>query len=537
MNENRKPVALLSVFDKKGIVEFARELVALGFDLLSSGGTAKVLRENGLTVTDVAEISGLPAILDHRVVTLVPQVHGGLLALDKPEHHVELAKIGAKWIDLCCVDLYPLQAEIAKPDHTRESVIEKTDIGGPTMLRSAAKGRRITICDPADRMKVIGWLKEGKPDADNFINALCAKVEGVIADYCLAAAREHSGGDIDGLVGTKTLDAKYGECPSHSSALFAAGSHPLLASAFKLVAGSQPSHIGFTDVESAAFTLTQIATGWNRNFGPTPKIAVVVKHGNACGVGVSDDPGEATMKMVMSDPNAIHGGTVVVNLEVTTEIATLMRRHLLKESEPARLIDNVAAPSFDEGADAVLERKHGKCRMLVNPALLEVSAAMLPNAQYRAMRFGGFMRQNGDPFILDLKHPDMKKGGDLTSGQMRDMVIAWAVGSSSVSNTIALVRDGMLVANAVGQQSRVRAAKLALMIAGESGHNVHEAVGYSDSFFPFPDGMLALAEAGVKVIFASNGSVNDKSVFAAAQEKGVMLWTLPDKICRGFARH
>lgn len=200
----QKPVALLSVFDKKGIVEFARELVDLGFELLSSGGTAKVLTEAGLEVTDVAAISGLPAIMDHRVVTLVPQVHGGLLALNTPEHRRDLQKIGGKWIDLCCVDLYPLHAAIADPNATRASVIDKTDIGGPTMLRSAAKGRRIVICDPEDRMKVIAWLKEGKPDEDAFVTALCAKTEGAIADYCLASARFHSGGAIDGKIDIQT---------------------------------------------------------------------------------------------------------------------------------------------------------------------------------------------------------------------------------------------------------------------------------------------------------------------------------------------
>lgn len=192
------PTALLSVFNKDGIVSFAHGLVELDWNLVSSGGTAKVLGEAGLPVTDVAEISGLAAVLGHRVVTLVPQIHGGLLATE--EQREELDELGWPWIDLCCVDFYPLRDAIADPKATEESVIEKTDIGGPTMVRSAAKGRRTVIVDPADRKPVLEWIKAGQPNPAEFKRKLAAKAEGVVADYCLQAAHFHSGGRITGQV-------------------------------------------------------------------------------------------------------------------------------------------------------------------------------------------------------------------------------------------------------------------------------------------------------------------------------------------------
>lgn len=192
------PTALISVFNKEGIVPFAGTLIELNWRIISSGGTARTLSEAGLPVTDVAEISGLPAVLGHRVVTLVPHIHGGLLATE--DQREELNELGYPWIDLCCVDFYPLRDAIADPTATEESVIEKTDIGGPTMVRSAAKGRRIVVVDPADRTRVLEWIKSGQPDPDKFKRKLAAKAEGIVADYCLQAARFHSNGEISGSV-------------------------------------------------------------------------------------------------------------------------------------------------------------------------------------------------------------------------------------------------------------------------------------------------------------------------------------------------
>jgi phosphoribosylaminoimidazolecarboxamide formyltransferase/IMP cyclohydrolase len=544
---DRKPLALLSVFDKQGIVEFAQELVALGFDLLSSGGTAKVLREAGLTVTDVAELSGLSAILDHRVVTLVPQVHGGLLALDKPEHHADLAKIGAKWIDLCCVDLYPLQAEIAKPEHTRESVIEKTDIGGPTMLRAAAKGRRITICDPADRMKVIGWLKEGKPDADNFINSLCAKVEGVIADYCLAAAREHSGGDIDGMVGTKTLTPKYGENAYQTPAgLYKVhDDDPLALHRFQVVAGQPPSYNNLCDLDRLLQTATHIASVFNTH----GDLAIAVKHGNPCGAACHYDSWEGAershhidilKKMIDGDKRAIFGGLVMTTFELDEELAEILLTHGMENGR--RLLDGIIAPGFTSGAIEYLKRKKDdKCRFIVNSALKNLSRDSLDRRDRMRYVRGGFLMQPNYTFVpnkhlFNLVDPER---GEMTviDSVGADCMLAWAIGSTSNSNTITLVKKGMLIGNAVGQQDRVGCCELALKRARDAGHDPKGAVAYSDSFFPFEDGPQVLADAGIRAIFATSGSLRDGVVKLALDKAGVRFYTLPDAEARGFFGH
>ena len=209
--QNRQKIALISVYNKEGIVDFAQSLVSLGWKIISSGGTAKHLKDAGIPVTDVAEITGMPAILGHRVVTLHPKIHGGLLALNTPEHLAELQKYEIPWIDMICDDLYPLEEEIKNPDATRESVIEKTDVGGPTFIRSAVKGRRIVICEVSDRGKVLEWLKAGEPNREEFINNLAAKAEAVVARYCSISGEYHSAGEYKGIFGKKNLECAYGE--------------------------------------------------------------------------------------------------------------------------------------------------------------------------------------------------------------------------------------------------------------------------------------------------------------------------------------
>jgi len=204
------PVALLSVYHKEGIVEFAKELSALGWDILASGGTARALQQASVPVRDVATLVGGDAILEHRVVTLSREIHAGLLAR-RPEDGPEMKQLGLPYIDLVCVDLYPLQETIQTPGKSAVDVIEMTDIGGPAMLRSAAKGNRIVICDPADRRGVLDWLRDGRPNQDEFIHALAAKAEYVVADYCLASARFRSDGEYDGFISRKALECCYGE--------------------------------------------------------------------------------------------------------------------------------------------------------------------------------------------------------------------------------------------------------------------------------------------------------------------------------------
>jgi phosphoribosylaminoimidazolecarboxamide formyltransferase/IMP cyclohydrolase len=530
MTERR--IALLSVYDKAGIVEFARDLLALGFDLISSGGTAKVLADAGVPVRDVADISGLQPILDHRVVTLVPQVHGGLLAKDTEAHRLDLAKINAPWIDLVCVDLYPLEDAI-RSGGTSEQVIEKTDIGGPTLLSSAAKGRRIVICDPTDRSRVLAWLKDGEPDRNAFLNELAAKADGVIAGYRLASARFHSGGRIDGFVGTQTLECKYGENAWQAPAgLFSTGTDdPLAIDKFKLIAGTPPSYNNICDIDRALQTLSHMMgilpiAPANQMF-----CAVGVKHGNACGAGYSGTSKEdALHKMVKGDRRAIFGGSVMMNFPLDASLAETLLSAELLPGETRRLLDAIMAPSFSDEAVQMLQRKGDKCRFLANPSLELAYIDRVP--RFRYVR-GGFLRQPNYVFVPGSIVVEGKPSKDA----LNDALMAWAVGSTSNSNTITLVKDGMLLGNAVGQQDRVGACKLAIQRARDAGHALQGAVAYSDSFFPFPDGPALLADAGIRTIFTSTGSVRDKETIALCEKRGVSLILVPDSQGRGFFGH
>ncbi len=549
---NRQKTALISVYDKTGIESFAKSLVDLGWKIISSGGTAKYLLDKGIVVTDVAEVTGLPPILGHRVVTLHPKIHGGLLALDTPEHLAELEKYNIPFIDLVCCDLYPLEEETKNPNATRESVIEKTDIGGPTMLRSAAKGRRIVVCDVPDREKVIEWLKAGEPDRENFINNLAAKAEAVIARYCSISGAYHSHEEYKGIFGKKILECAYGENayqrPASLYKNFEVGAlqnKDLLAVAnWVLVAGSPLSYNNICDVDRMIQTMTHIGAGFERNFSKVPLVAIGVKHGNACGVGVGENEIEAVDKMLQGDLRAIFGGSVMLNFNVDEKIADeLIHKFVGKDGlQSRRLLDVVAAPSFTPEAVEILSRKKGKCRLLINSSIFKAGLLFLDTAKrFRYVR-GGFLEQPNYTFLPAIA--EAKEG--VPPNVLKDAVLAWAVGSTSNSNTITLVKDGRLVGNGVGQQDRVGAAKLAIFRADDAAKfadaktetaDLENTTAYSDSFFPFPDAVEVLINRGIKTIFSTSGSVNDQKIIELCKTKWVNLIMFPDAEARGFYQH
>ena len=529
--------ALLSVYHKKGIVDFARALTERGWDLMASGGTAKELIAAGLSVRDVGSIVGEP-ILGHRVVTLSREIHAGLLARELPEDEEELKKLGLPRIDLVCVDLYPLQEAISKEGSTRLSVIDMTDVGGPTMLHSAAKGERLVVSDPADRMRVIEWLDEGMPEREAFIDYLDAKADAVVAEYCLTASRYRSAGKFDGLVGELARACKYGENAWQTPAgLFkSGGGDPLALSNFTVIAGSDPSYNNFADIDRLLQTGTHIAAALDVNTGNVPLVAVGAKHGNACGASVGASPKEVIEKMVSGDARAIFGGLVLLSFPVDKDAAeTILRSHMASGGK--RLLDGVIAPSFSEEAIDMLARKEGKCRLIGNPALGQLTAQSL-NAEMRFRQVrGGFLRQPNYTYILDMKDARIEKEGTLAKEDEQDLLLAWAIGSTSNSNTVTLVRGGQLIGNGVGQQDRVGCCELAIKRARDAGHETAGAVAYSDSFFPFPDGPEVLAKAGIKAILASSGSVKDGEVKETCRKLGVALVLIPDAVGRGFFGH
>lgn len=536
MQKKDGKVALLSVYHKTGIVEFAKALVGLDWKILASGGTAKTLSEAGIPVKDVASLVGGQAILGHRVVTLSREVHAGLLARETQEDAKEMEQLGIPYIDLVCVDLYPLHDEIKKPESTMQSVIEKTDIGGPTMLRSAAKGRRIVVCDPADRKFVIEWLKKGQPDKEAVITRLCAKAEYIVSEYCLASARYHSNGELDGLVGNKILTCKYGENGYQTPAgLYDGGTDdPLALTMLKQVAGDSPSYNNLCDMDRLLQTVTHIAAAFDFHFTTIPNIAVAVKHGNPCGAAVGKRVNDTLRKMIIGDKRAIFGGLVMTNFHIGVKEAKILLTYEMDKGK-RRLLDGIIAPSFDKEAVKMLERKGDKCRFISNSALAKLGQGSLDLApRYRYVR-GGLLKQPNYSFVPDLDA--YEKVGKIAVRDYSGILLAWAIGSTSNSNTVTLVKDGYLIGNGTGQQDRVGGCKLAISRAKDAGHNTKGAIAYSDSFFPFTDGPAVLVKAGIKTIFATSGSVMDKDVKALCTKKKISLVLVPDKIGRGFFGH
>lgn len=340
--------------------------------------------------------------------------------------------------------------------------------------------------------------------------------------------------DLSSSLESRVVELCYGENRRQKKAQLVASTSPndpLGLGNFRQTTGMAPSYINVTDIDRQLETATRIGAVWELNRGRVPLIAVAVKHGNACGAAVGDDPEKVVINMVMGDKEAISGGFVLVNFEVTSTLARLLRNHA-----GPRILDGVVAPSFAEGAVEVLDRKTGKCRIFVNEALGGAGLGMASidaTPRFRQVR-GGKLEQDGDPFVL--KVPAQWQS-DIDPQQVEDLMLGWAVGSTQNSNTVVLTKGGMLIGPGVGQRSRVAASKLALEYAKTYGHDVAGAVAYSDSFFPFHDAPMVLADAGIRIIFATSGSIRDEEVMAVCVERGVKLLTLPDAEARGFYGH
>jgi phosphoribosylaminoimidazolecarboxamide formyltransferase/IMP cyclohydrolase len=339
--------------------------------------------------------------------------------------------------------------------------------------------------------------------------------------------------------GRMALTCKYGENGYQVPAsLYSAGTaDPLSLEKFRIVAGTDPSFNNLCDLDRLLHTVTHIAASFEVNRGRVPLMSVGVKHGNPCGAAIShDDPVGIAQRMIMGDPLAIFGGLLMFNFPVSEEVAETLVTHAMPEGQ-RRPIDGIAAPSFDENAIGLFKRKGDKCRLLENPHLEKLGLSSLdPSPRFRCVR-GGFLAQPNYMFVLDLNDPDLVKHGQATEAQEDDMILAKAIGDTSNSNTITLVRHGQLIANGVGQQARVRGARLALNLVLYSDHESDGASASSDSFFPFTDGVEVLAGAGVKSIVATSGSIKDKEIVEYCLDKGIVLYHIPDRKARGFFGH
>lgn len=339
------------------------------------------------------------------------------------------------------------------------------------------------------------------------------------------------------VLGDVTLKCKYGENGYQTpAALYSSGTaDPLALDRFAVVQGTEPSYNNLCDLDRLLQTATHIAAGFEANFGEVPFMAVACKHGNACGASAGRSPREVVEKAVEGDLRAVFGGLVLVNFDVDEEIAEALMTHRMDEGR--RLLDGIIAPGFSEGAVEMLKRKGDKCRLLENPALKIMDRNSLDAAErYRYVR-GGFLAQPNFTFVPELEAQSVERSGAAAAGVAEDMILAWAVGSTSNSNTVTLVKDAMLIGNGVGQQDRVGGCKLAIMRATDAGHDTSGAIAYSDSFFPFVDGPEALAAAGVKAILATSGSVRDGEVADYCSGEGITLFRYPDSAGRGFFGH
>jgi phosphoribosylaminoimidazolecarboxamide formyltransferase/IMP cyclohydrolase len=502
--------ALLSVSDKTGVVDFAAGLVELGVEILSTGGTARLLRESGLKVRDVSEVTGFPEMLDGRVKTLHPKVHGGILAVrSNPEHRKEVAEHGIEFIDLVAVNLYPFEKTAAKAGVTIEELIENIDIGGPSMIRSAAKNFQdlTVVVDSADFSLVLGELRENGGSVSRETRARLARkafattaaYDGAISTTLQRWAEGAALPERLHLNYRKTLDLRYGENPHQRAALYvdpAAGGRGL-ASARQLH-GKELSFNNLVDLEAAWRLVGEFGE-------PT---TVIVKHTNPCGVGSAATLAESYQRALDADPVSAYGSVIALNRPVDAETAEAMCK---------LFVEAVVAPGYEPTA---LERLGGK----KNLRLLDMSMASgeEEGLQLKAIG-GGLLVQSSDTLGACPQDWKCVTERQPTESEMRGLVFAWRVVKHVKSNAIVYAREGVLVGVGAGQMSRVDSVRLGAIKARELKHSLEGTVVASDAYFPFPDGVEESAQAGASAIVQPGGSVRDKEVIQAANRLGLAM--------------
>ena len=508
--------ALISVFDKTGIVDFARKLAALRIELLSTGGTAKLLREAGITVRDVSEFTGWPEMLGGRVKTLHPKVHGGLLfRRNLPEDQKQAAEHAIAPIDLVVVNLYPFEATAAKKDLTAEELIENIDIGGPTMLRSAAKNfESVTvITDPADYDRVARELEASREtllatrlDLARKVFAATSGYDGMIATELerLSASANHVALSQNPflperlhLALRRQQELRYGENPHQAAALYVpAGRPPEGLAAAKQLQGKELSYNNFVDLEAARSLAAEFSQ----------PAAVIIKHNNPCGTAEQETLRDAYLKALACDPISAFGGVLAFNRPVDAATA----------EEVAKLFaECIAAPTFDAKAKSIFSAKK-------NLRLLELAPGRLePDHELQLKRIlGGMLVQQPDlGQINDAELRTVTKRVP-SPEEMHNMRFAWKVCKHVKSNAIVFARDGATLGVGAGQMSRVDSVKLAVMKAQSP---LQGSVVASDAFFPFPDGVEEAAKAGATAVIQPGGSVRDNDVIEAANRLGLAM--------------
>ena len=497
--------ALVSVSDKRGVVEFATALVEMGWEIISTSGTLAALRASGLKVTNISDVTGFPEICEGRVKTLHPKVHGGLLARrDKEEHMEALAENGIETIDMVCVNLYPFEATIAKEGVTMEEAVENIDIGGPSMLRSAAKNFASVsvVCDPNDYELVLNEIREcgnTKPETRLMLSAKAYTHTALYDSHIATYMRKAAGLDEKLFLSFDAVQSlRYGENPHQQASFYRAGEEVSYSVAFaKQLGGKELSYNNIQDANAAL----QIVREFSEPF------CVGLKHMNPCGAGVGKDIAEAWKRAYEADKVSIYGGIVAMNRPLTKEVAEMMKPIFL---------EIVMAPKFEPEALEVFASKK-------NLRLLEVKmdGVKAPQKQYVGVT-GGLLVQDADMQCLDVTAEMCVTERKPSSGELQDMNFGWKVVKHVKSNAIVVVKDGMTLGVGAGQMNRVGSAEIALNEAKAAG--VTEGlVLASDGFLPFDDTVELASKYGVAAIVQPGGSIRDEDAIKKANEKGIAM--------------
>ena len=504
--------ALISVSDKTGLAEFAAELhKTFGVELISTGGTAKFLREAGLPVTDVSAVTGFPEMMDGRVKTLHPAIHGGLLALrDNAEHMAAMQQHGIKPIDLVCINLYPFEQTVRKPGVTFEEAIENIDIGGPSMIRSAAKNHKsvLVVTSPERYEKVLGDLREhkgcscGKHRLKQAQRAFAhtAEYDSLIANYLASSAGIDSGAMVLNL--SKALDLRYGENP-HQKAALLVGRKPAEASvAFcKQLHGKELSYINLLDADAALSAVKELAE----------PAACIVKHATPCGFASAADLPTAFTRAFAGDPLAAFGGIVALNKPVDLATAAAI-------TSIDKLLEVIVAPGYHDDALKLLRDRWKNVRIL-DVGTIEFGKFDPDEVQLHKI-VGGYLMQQRDLAGFDRSAAKVVSRRQPTEQEWADLKLAWLCCKHVKSNAIALAKEGSVVGIGGGQVDRVGAAGIAIQKAGLRAAG---SVAASDAFFPFPDGPQLLLNAGVTAIIHPGGSLRDNESLAVADAAGAAM--------------
>ncbi len=514
--------ALISVSDKTGIVDLAKALHNLKVELVSTGGTAKLLAEQGLPVTEVAQLTEFPEMLDGRVKTLHPKVHGGLLARrDVPEHMAALKEHGIQTIDLLIVNLYPFEATVAKSGCTLEDAIENIDIGGPAMVRSAAKNWKdvAVLTDASQYATVIEELKaSGKVSektrfalsvaAFNRISNYDAAISDYLSSYNLEdGTRKEFPAQSNGRF-VKLQDLRYGENP-HQTAAFYRDLYPAPGSLVTAVQlqGKELSYNNIADADAA----------WECVKSFTESACVIVKHANPCGVAVGANALECYNKAFQTDPTSAFGGIIALNRTVDAAAAQQISK---------QFVEVLMAPSYSAEALEIFKAKANVRVLQIDLPELKAGGTAFEqgrNAQDIKRVGSGLLIQTADNHELQLADLKVVTKVQPTPAQLQDLLFAWKVAKYVKSNAIVFCANGMTMGVGAGQMSRLDSARIASIKAGHAGLSLQNTVVASDAFFPFRDGLDVVVDAGANCVIQPGGSMRDPEVIAAADERGVAM--------------